>query len=134
MRRTVWGESMRTRIIAILLALGSGTALAVPEAARLLDCGDAAALLGDWAALGRTLSAEADCRENRYPSGNEFECRARGGFSAYGIGVQEFILRDSGGTRELRGVFKSGVGALRAAAERRHHASFTQQDNSAWRA
>lgn len=122
------------RWLAMPMLLFCGTAGAAPEVARLLDCSDAAALQVDWATLGRTLSAEADCRENRYPSGNEFECRARGGFSAYGIAVQEFILRDSGGTRELRGVFKAGVGALRAAAERRHHAAFAQQDASTWRA
>lgn len=126
---------IRAFALAAILILVVAPPLAASEAARLLDCADASALLGDWSTLGRALSADAECREHHYSSGNEFECRGRSTISAYGIPMQEFILRDSaGGTRELRGVFKSGVGALRAAAERRHHASFVQQDASAWRA
>lgn len=126
-------RKMLSRSMALLSLLTAAPAFAASEVARLLDCGDAAALQGDWTALGRTLGAEAECRENRYSGGSEFECRARAPISAYGIAAQEFILRDSGGTRELRGVFKAGVAALRTAAERRHHLVFSAQDSGAWR-
>jgi hypothetical protein len=119
----------------MLLALLWSTA-AVPAASPvggLLECDDATALAADWTELGQRLSAGAQCDEHRYPSGAELECRARSPFLAYGLSGQEFILREvHGGRRELRGVFRAGADALRAAAQRRHRGVFEPDGANGW--
>jgi hypothetical protein len=126
---------MQPRYLAIAALFLCAHAGARPgDVAQMLECANPTPMQGEWSALAQSLGSAATCHESRYPSGIELECRAASAFSAYGLTVQEFILRESSsGTRELRGVFKATTQSLRTAAERRHRGVFEADGASGWR-